>query len=133
MSHRIIQTDNGCTSNPEEWFPRLHIYENCDLMELEGNFMSFNSLPIQEIIMNEIDVYACDNYTFAFKLEKFNTNAYPICYNIMSRFEKLFESEFKEKHVRVEWHYDEENEIMKEEGEDFYDIFIMPIFLVSHT
>lgn len=133
MSHRTIQTDDGCTSDPEKWLPRLHVYENRSLIELEGNFISENPLVVQEQVLKVLSSVPYNKYTFVFKLEKFNTAAFHICYNIMAHFEKYFEAKIKSKEVRVEWHYDEENEIMKEEGQDFYDIFIMPIFLVSHT
>ncbi|MFT5618315.1 MAG: hypothetical protein ACI85I_001548 [Arenicella sp.] len=117
MSHKIIQTDDGCISNPEKWLPRLHVYENRNLLKLEGNFVAEDA----GVILNQLTKYIRDfiQSSFVFEVKKQNTASQMVIWHILFTLEQDF---IKEK-IKVEWHYNRDDEDLAEQGEEFQDLF----------
>ena len=61
------------------------------------------------------------------KLEYFNTSSSKCLIDVFRRLEKLHNHGSE---VHVQWYYEEEDEDMKESGEDFRDLVKMPVALV---
>jgi hypothetical protein len=62
-------------------------------------------------------------------LEYFNTSSSKCLIDIFRKLESLY---LQEQDVVIFWYYEEEDEDMKESGEDFKDILKVPIEMVSY-
>ena len=64
-----------------------------------------------------------------FGLDYFNTASAKAIFSIIVKFDKLFENN---QPVSINWLYDEDDEDMKELGEEYQDLFSIPIKLIAN-
>lgn len=72
---------------------------------------------------------ANDSSVFKFKLTYFNTASSKMILDILMKLEELSENDID---IKVEWHYEEEDEDMEEAGEEYSDIVEVPFEMVSY-
>lgn len=72
---------------------------------------------------------ANDNSVFKFKLTYFNTASSKMILDILMKLEELSENGAD---IKVEWHYEEEDEDMEEAGEEYSDIVEVPFEMVPY-
>lgn len=99
--------------------------------EIKGRSIPENSVDFYSQVMHWLDEYEKspnEETKLAVKLEYFNTSSSKCLIDIFRRLEKLHNQSTK---VEVHWYYEEEDEDMKESGEDFRDLVKMPVLLFS--
>lgn len=72
---------------------------------------------------------ANDTSVFKFKLTYFNTASSKMILDILMKLEELSENGTD---IKVEWHYEEEDEDMEEAGEEYSDIVDVPFEMVPY-
>lgn len=72
---------------------------------------------------------ANDTSVFKFKLTYFNTASSKMILDILMKLEELSENGAD---IKVEWHYEEEDEDMEEAGEEYSDIVDVPFEMVPY-
>lgn len=99
--------------------------------EIKGRSIPENSVDFYSQVMQWLDEYEKnpnEDTKLSVKLEYFNTSSSKCLIDIFRRLEKIHNRSTK---VEVHWYYEEEDEDMKESGEDFRDLVKMPVLLFS--
>ena len=100
--------------------------------EISGRSIPENSVDFYQPLLSWLDDYLKspnDSTQFTVKLEYFNTSSSKCLIDIFRKLESLY---LQNHNVVVFWFYEEEDEDMKESGEDFKDILKVPIEMVSY-
>jgi hypothetical protein len=99
--------------------------------EIKGRSIPENSVDFYSQVMQWLDEYEKNpnaETRLSIKLEYFNTSSSKCLIDIFRRLEKLHRNSTQ---VEVHWYYEEEDEDMRESGEDFRDLVKMPVRLFS--
>jgi len=99
--------------------------------EIKGRSIPENSVDFYSQVMQWLDEYEKspnEQTKLSVKLEYFNTSSSKCLIDIFRRLEKLHGHSSQ---VEVHWYFEEEDEDMKESGEDFRDLVKMPVRLLS--
>jgi hypothetical protein len=89
---------------------------------LPEDVMSFYQ-PIVDWVKTEIPKVADDEIVFTFKMNYFNTASSKLLLDILIALETMYENG---KNIVVHWFYDEDDEDMREAGEEYADIVDIP-------
>ncbi len=113
--------------------PEVTFDPESSIFEISGRSIPENSVEFYRPMMEWLDEYAIqpNNVThFSIKLEYFNTSSRKCLVDILRKLEVIHLNGYE---VLVKWYYDEEDEDMKESGEDFKDILKVPIKMIPIT
>lgn len=100
--------------------------------EFSGKSLPEDVASFFDPIIEWIDTYgksANDSSVFKFKLTYFNTASSKMILDILMKLEELSEAGVT---LKVEWHYEEEDEDMEEAGEEYSDIVEVPFEMVPY-
>ncbi len=100
-------------------------------LELSGRSIPENSLEFYQPVYEWLDEYLTnppEKTVFEVKLDYFNTSSSKCILDILKKIDKL---EAKGLDVLVKWYYSENDEDMKEAGEDYGDLLEAPFDLIS--
>lgn len=98
-------------------------------LEIEGRSIPENSTEFYKPVFEWLDAYIdspSGNTAFAFKLEYFNTSSSKCILDVLRKLERLHNNGNA---VVVSWYYEEDDEDMKEAGENYQRIVSVPIEL----
>lgn len=97
------------------------------IMELSGNSipdkLSETYDPIFEWLNNYVEK-PCEKTIFNFKLEYYNSTSQPYILEIFKILKKLYNSG---KHIEINWHYQQDDEDVQEDGIRYREIIDIPI------
>ena len=98
------------------------------ILEIKGRSIPENSVAFYAPVMQWLDEYESrpSDTQLVIRLEYFNTSSSKCLIDIFRKLEKLHQPGAQ---VRVDWYYEEDDEDMKESGEDFRDLVNMPVML----
>jgi len=99
-------------------------------LEFSGRSIPENSIEFYRPVVDWVDRYLetiPQQITITVKLEYFNTSSSKSLYEIFKKFENAFKAGNQ---VLVRWFYEQEDEDMRESGEDFRDILKIPFELI---
>lgn len=118
---------------PGELTPEVILDAEEKVLFVGGASYPENSMEFYAPIFSWIEKYLDDESTkealLRFKFEYFNTGSSKCIMLMVSLFEKAYK---KGKNVKIEWNYEEENEAIKECGEEFMEISEVPFELKSY-
>ena len=109
--------------------PKISFDDGRGALEIEGRSIPENSTEFYKPVFEWLDAYIdapSANTEFAFKLEYFNTSSSKCILDVLRKLEKLHINGNK---VVVNWFYEEDDEDMKEAGENYQRIVSVPIQL----
>jgi hypothetical protein len=109
--------------------PKISFDDGSGALEIEGRSIPENSTEFYKPVFEWLDAYIdapSANTEFAFKLEYFNTSSSKCILDVLRKLEKLHVNGNK---VVVNWFYEEDDEDMKEAGENYQRIVSVPIQL----
>lgn len=109
--------------------PKISFDDGSGALEIEGRSIPENSTEFYKPVFEWLDAYIdapSANTEFAFKLEYFNTSSSKCILDVLRKLEKLHINGNK---VVVNWFYEEDDEDMKEAGENYQRIVSVPIHL----
>ena len=99
-------------------------------LEFSGRSIPENSIEFYKPVVDWVEGYLETiprRTTITIKLEYFNTSSSKSLFEIFKKFEHVFKSGNQ---VLVRWFYEQEDEDMRESGEDFRDILKIPFELI---
>jgi len=99
-------------------------------LEFSGRSIPENSIEFYRPVVDWVEKYletSPPRTTITIKLEYFNTSSSKSLFEIFKKFEYIFKSGNQ---VLVRWFYEQEDEDMRESGEDFRDILKIPFELI---
>jgi len=110
--------------------PEIKLDPKQGVFEINGRSIPENSVDFYASVMQWMDTYrqepnSCTN--FLVKLEYFNTSSSKCLIDILRKLEKIYTDG---NDVTLEWHYDVEDDDMRESGEDFKEILKLPVKMV---
>lgn len=106
--------------------PKISFDDGSGALEIEGRSIPENSTEFYKPVFEWLDAYIdapSANTEFAFKLEYFNTSSSKCILDVLRKLEKLHINGNK---VVVNWFYEEDDEDMKEAGENYQRIVSVP-------
>ena len=104
-------------------------YEN-GVLDISGRSHPEHAINIYEPALQWLDEYAKNpksETTVNVSLEYFNTSSSKVIFDIFRRLEKLHAGGSK---VVVKWHYEEDDDDLKDEGEMFSELVKVPLELI---
>lgn len=99
------------------------------VLEIKGRSIPENSVAFYAPVMQWLGDYETTpqpETQLVIRLEYFNTSSSKCLIDIFRKLEQLHRQEST---VKAIWYYEEEDEDMKESGEDFRDLVSMPVVL----
>lgn len=113
--------------------PSVTLDASSSLFEIAGRSLPEDVAAFYNPILEWLDKYnqsANPKTVFNFKLVYFNTASSKLLLDILMKLEELSKTG---KEVLVKWHYSEDDEDMKEAGEEYADIVDVPFEQISYT
>jgi hypothetical protein len=113
--------------------PQIVLDRASNILEICGRSLPEDVNTFYEPMMSWIEEYAKDPLdvtVFNFKLTYFNTASSKIILDILTQFEEMIEEGHE---VMVRWHYPEEDEDMKEAGEEYSEMVDVPFEMVCSS
>lgn len=111
---------------PTNYTPKVEFDPQSGILFLEGKSLPENVLSFYQPIIDWIENYIVEakNETKVIcNLDYINTTSSKLILDILIKLKKL---ETRGKSAKVEWHYDEDDEDIKDTGIDYSDIVGMP-------
>ena len=102
--------------------PKLYLDSQEGIIKLAGRSMPENSKSFYNPIIEWIDKYLqqpCNNTRLIFDLEYFNSSSSKMILQLIQKLKILKE---KEKNIKVDWYYLEEDDDMLESGKTFEEL-----------
>lgn len=113
--------------------PEITFDPKNEVFEIVGRSIPENSVEFYRPVMEWLDAYQKepDGYLYLIvKLEYFNTSSSKCLIDIFRKLEKMHNNG---QQVLIKWYFEEEDEDMKESGEDFKDILKVPVEMIAYT
>jgi hypothetical protein len=104
-----------------------------DIFEISGRSLPEDVAAFYEPVLNWLEEYAKSpnqKTIFNFKLVYFNTASSKLLLDILMKLESMHEAGCD---VLVRWHYPDDDEDMKEAGEEYADIVSVPFEQVEYS
>jgi hypothetical protein len=111
--------------------PNVILDETNDVFEISGRSLPEDVAAFYKPVLDWLEKYNQNPKSrtiFNFKLVYFNTASSKMLLDILMKLEDLHKSG---KQVVVKWHYSEDDEDMKEAGEEYADIVDVPFEQIS--
>lgn len=112
--------------------PTIHFDVTNAKFEIHGRSLPEEVINFYSPIIDWIENYALnpnDITVLKLKLFYFNSASQRYLLELLNSFEKIVE---KGKEVIVEWHYHEDDDEMKESGEEYQDLVKIPFKLIAY-
>jgi len=111
--------------------PRVFFDPEAGYFEISGKSLPENSFEFYKPLLDWMENYSenpGNQSALVFKLEYFNTSSTWHFLRLIKHLEKLYT---EGRNAAVQWYYDDEDEDMKEAGEDFKLLSKLPIQILS--
>ena len=112
--------------------PEVNFSITNNLFEISGRSLPENGKTFFEPVIGWLSEYLktpSSTTTFVFKLQYFNSSSSKQLYHIIYLLQQFYEAGGD---IKIKWMYQQDDELMFEEGEQFEDMFYVPIELVSY-
>jgi hypothetical protein len=116
---------------PTATTPKISFRPTEGYFEISGRSLPENSFEFYKPLLDFIEAYAEkpeSDTSLVFKLQYFNTSSTSHFLRMIKKFEKIFSDG---KNAKVHWYFDEDDEDMKEAGEDFRVLSKLPIEIIG--
>ena len=116
---------------PTSTTPKISFRPVEGYFEISGKSLPENSFEFYKPLLDFMEAYAespVNNTSLVFKLQYFNTSSTSHFLRMIKKFEKISADG---KVAIVHWYYDEDDEDMKEAGEDFRVLSKLPIEIIG--
>lgn len=111
--------------------PQIILDPSKEVFEIQGRSIPENSVDFYRPVMQWLEEYRRnpnEKTRLVVRLEYFNTSSSKCLVDLLRKLEKIH---LDGKQVELEWYYEEQDEDMKESGEDFKEILKIPIFMIA--
>ncbi|MDP4186682.1 MAG: DUF1987 domain-containing protein [Bacteroidota bacterium] len=113
--------------------PNVVLDAGNDIFEISGRSLPEDVTLFYDPILNWLDEYTKHPNpvtTFNFKLEYFNTASSKLLLDVLMKLEVMKQNGNE---VLVKWHYPDDDEDMKEAGEEYADIVDVPFEQIEYS
>lgn len=113
--------------------PEVTFDPKSETFEIIGRSIPENSVEFYRPVMEWLEVYQKQSnisIPLVVKLEYFNTSSSKCLVDIFRKLEKMHQDGHR---VVIKWYFEEEDEDMKESGEDFKDLLKLPLEMRAYT
>lgn len=111
--------------------PQIILDPKQELFEIKGRSIPENSVAFYEPVIKWIEEYRKEpnqNTCLVMRLEYFNTSSSKCLIELLRKLETIHTDGHT---VEMEWYYEEQDEDMRESGEDFKEILKIPIQMIA--
>lgn len=112
--------------------PSVILDKENGIFEISGRSLPEDVTQFYQPILDWIDQYAQEpneKTDVMFKLEYFNTASSKVLLDVLLKYEEIND---EHGNVTIKWHYHEDEEDMKEAGEEYEDIVTVPFEYVEY-
>jgi len=112
--------------NGDNQTPRITLDKEKNIFEFSGTSLPEDVMQFYGPVEDWIDEYAeapNEKTLLTMKLDYYNTASSKVIFEILSRFNKMYEAG---NDVLIEWHYADDDEDMEEAGEEYADLLSVP-------
>ena len=113
--------------------PKVILNARDDILEISGRSLPEDVNTFYRPVISWIEEYAKNpsgNTVFNFKLTYFNTASSKVILDILTLFEEMIEEGHP---VLVRWHFPEEDEDLREAGEEYSEMVDVPFEMVCYS
>lgn len=111
--------------------PEIDLNAETGIFKFSGRSLPEDSTIFYNRILEWLNEYMDnlgESIEVFFELDYFNTSSAKAIFAIFVKFDELYKSDFP---VKINWVHEEDDEDMKELGEEYQDLFSVPIKLVA--
>ena len=108
--------------------PRIILDKRNGTMEISGRSLPEDSTQFYKPVLDWIELYAQDpnpDTRFIFRLEYFNTASSKLILDVLYALEDI-------PGIKVQWHFQEEDEDMEEAGQEFSELVEIPFEYIAY-
>ncbi len=112
--------------------PQIHFDISSGMFEITGRSLPEEVINFYAPVIDWVENYVLrpnDNTLLKLKLIYFNSASQRYLLEVLNSFEKLVQ---KGKKITIEWHYLEEDEEMREAGEEYQDLVNIPFIFQTY-
>jgi hypothetical protein len=112
--------------------PGIHLDKKNNIFLFEGISLPEKVHEFYKPVLEWLDDYVKNSNSetiVIFKLDFYSTTSSKLIYEILSKFNFLYE---EGKKVEIEWHFSDEDEDMEESGEELADLLSVPFTFKSY-
>ncbi|MBN2669205.1 MAG: DUF1987 domain-containing protein [Bacteroidales bacterium] len=112
--------------------PEINFNPETGILAISGRSLPEDSSQFYKPVMDWLKIYfeqPYENTKLVFKMDYFNTASAKAIFSIFNKCEMQFKEGLD---ISVEWWYDKDDEDMKELGDEYVDLFTMPIQLLKN-
>ena len=111
--------------------PELNFNAQTGLLKFAGRSLPEDSAKFYETVFKWLKEYFGNlpvSTDVQFELDYFNTSSAKAIFSIIVKFDELFQKDYP---ISIKWFYDEDDEDMKDLGEEYKELFTIPIHLIK--
>jgi len=111
--------------------PKISLNKETGQLSFKGRSLPEDSAAFYKPVFEWLNQYTQNLPTktdVLFELDYFNTSSAKAIFSIFVKLDELFQTSHP---ISIRWNYDEEDEGMKDLGEEYQDLFKIPIQLVK--
>lgn len=117
----------------KKFLPSINLDKEKNIFKIKGKSIPEDSGEFYRVVFEWIDEYFKSpnpETILEFDLEYYNSSSARDIANIIKKLDKQYLNDYK---ASVIWYYNTDDEIMKENGEDFSLLFSLPIKIIAKT
>ena len=118
---------------PTDDSPKIHFDKSSGIFEISGRSLPEEVIKFYTPVLQWIDNYSMepnDITIVKLKLLYFNSASQRSLLEVLTGFEKILQTSKK---ITVEWYYLEDDEDMKESGEEYEDLVDIPFKFITYV
>ena len=123
---------NALKIHSKNFLPLVHLDKENSIFKIEGKSIPEDSSEFYGQVIEWIKEYSNDpneETVFILKLDYYNSSSARDIANIIKCFDEIHKNGHN---VHIKWLYNPDDEVMKENGEDFSILFKVPIDIISY-
>ncbi|MBN2891054.1 MAG: DUF1987 domain-containing protein [Bacteroidales bacterium] len=116
----------------KNFLPFVHFDKEQSIFKIEGKSIPEDSAEFYSGVFEWLNLYKeqPNNETIlVLKLDYYNSSSAREIANIIKLFDELYQ---KGHNIKIQWMYNPDDEVMKENGEDFSILFSVPIDIIDY-
>lgn len=118
--------------NGKDDTPKIHFDKSAGIFEISGRSLPEEVINFYAPVIDWVENYVMqpnDNTVLRLKMIYFNSASQRYLLEVINSFEKIIQ---KGKNINIEWQYHEDDDEMREAGEEYQDLVNIPFTFLTY-
>lgn len=113
--------------------PEINLNADTGILSFSGRSLPEDSAQFYKVVFDWLNQYIENLHQttdIIFEMDYFNTASAKAIFSIIIKLDELFKTDYP---VTISWMHDDDDDDMKELGEEYQDLFTIPIKLIAQN